>query len=71
MPNSRFALHGFCALLENVCLQFTVYAPLRAAPDTCLDSSLLCQPLSAQFALHGNCPEKFVIVIVLVISEEK
>ena len=27
--------------------------PFQAALDTCLDSPLLCQPLSSRFALHG------------------
>ena len=34
-------------------LQFTFNAPFQAPLDTCLDSPLLCQPLSSRFALHG------------------
>ena len=58
MPNSRFALHGLAPPYFTVCALFlpTNHGFLRrfqAALDTCLDSPLLCQPLSSRFALHG------------------
>ena len=58
MPNftvctSRFSpclFHGLCAFfVSNSWFMRLFQAPL----DTCLDSPLLCQPLSSRVALHG------------------
>ena len=59
MPNSRFALHGKRpSLIHGLCAIFASNSQLmhlfQAPLDTCLDSPLLCQPLSSRFALHGS-----------------
>ena len=58
MPNSWFALHGKRpSLIHGLCAIFaftSLFMGIFQAPlDTCLDSPLLCQPLSSRFALHG------------------
>ena len=58
VPNSRFALHGLALPKFTVCapslpLIHGLCAFFQAALDACLDSPLLCQPLSSRFALHG------------------
>ena len=60
MPNSRFALHGTRpSLIHGLCAIFASnsrYMRLFQAPlDTCLDSPVLCQPLSSRCTLHGLC----------------
>ena len=55
MPNSRSRfspslIHGLCAIFGSDSRFMRLFqAPL----NTCLDSPLLCQPLSSRFALHG------------------
>ena len=56
VPNSRFALHvlihGLCAICMPINSRFM--RVFQAHLETCLDSPLLCQPLSSlRFALHG------------------
>ena len=58
MPNSRFALHGNRpSLIHGLCAMLAFdsrfYSPVSGPLETCLDSPLLCQPLSSRFALHG------------------
>ena len=48
---SPFLIHGFCGIIRP--LMHGLCAFFQAALDTCLDSPLLCQPLSSRFALQG------------------
>ena len=57
MPNSRFALHSLALGIHGLCAIFPSNSRFmrlfQARLDTCLDSLLLCQPLSSRFALHS------------------